>query len=99
MLSGDMRWQINIEPAAETRLASEGKNAVVFLSSKDRQRLSAPEAEGIYFQTADGLRYLVEKDFPCVHPRAGEALETPTETFDAPGDFEQRKQETESYGK
>lgn len=38
-----------------------------------------------------GVRYYIEKDFPCVHPRAIEVLETPTETFPAPEGFEQRK--------
>jgi hypothetical protein len=47
----------------------------------------------VYFQTADSapFRYFIEKDFPCVHPRAAEALEPRTETFPPPPDFEARK--------
>lgn len=90
---GGLQWRVSIQPAPETRLASDGANAVIFLSPDDRRRLAAPETEGVYFQTAEGMRYFVEKDFPCAHPRAAEALETPTETFEAPSGFERRKHE------
>ena len=93
ILTGAICWQVSIQPAAETRLSSEGQTAVLFLASNDRQRLAAPETEGVYFQMTDGLRFYVEKDFPCIHPRAAETLEPPTETFAAPPDFEQRKAE------
>jgi hypothetical protein len=37
------------------------------------------------------LRFYIEKDFPCAHPRAGEAEEAPTPTFTPPPGFEARK--------
>ncbi len=93
-MPGGVRWQVNIQPATETSLFSEQSSAILSLAPGDRQRLAEPEAEGIYFHTEDGLRYFVEKDFPCVHPHAAESLEPVTETFDAPNEFERRKMET-----
>jgi len=37
------------------------------------------------------LRWFIEKDFPCVHPRASKAAEPVTEAFAPPADFEARK--------
>ena len=68
------------------------------LSAADRARLAAPDAEGVYFQSPGGLRYVIEKDFPCVHPRGAEAREPVTETFQPPPDFERRKNEPEING-
>jgi len=49
--------------------------------------------EGVYFDRAGDppLRYFVEKDFPCAHPRAGRRNETPSETFKPPAGFEARE--------
>jgi hypothetical protein len=44
----------------------------------------------VYFSDSS-LRYYIEKDFPCLHPRPAEASESTTETFEAPSDFAQRK--------
>ncbi len=90
---GGAVWTVQLAAGEITRLASEGASAQLTLSSENLQTLAAPDTEGVYFQTEKGLRYLVEKDFPCVHPRASEALEPVTETFDAPEGFEQRKGE------
>lgn len=62
------------------------------LSSADVAKLSLPESEGVYFgDGASGcVRYLVEKDFPCVHPRPAAAAEPESETFPAPAGFDQR---------
>jgi hypothetical protein len=73
---------MRLEPADVTVLDSS-QGAVRFaLSRADLGRLSAPETEGVYFQ--DGLKYFVEKDFPCVHPRAPQTLEPKTGTFERP---------------
>lgn len=93
-LTGQTCWQVTIQAAIETALSSTGQLAVMSLAPSDRERLARPDMEGVYFQTAEGVRYLVEKDFPCIHPRAVEMLEPTTETFDAPLDFEKRKQES-----
>lgn len=63
------------------------------LSKPDLQKLADPQNEGVYFSTKgeNSFRYFIEKDFPCAHPRAGEAEETSTETFEPPPDFEERK--------
>lgn len=65
----------------------------VTLAPADIARLAAPDTEGVYFATEPEpiVRYYIEKDFPCVHPRAGEAEEVPTETFSPPPGFEDRK--------
>jgi hypothetical protein len=95
---GGISWQVRLEPGAETGFSSDGQVVVLSLSTADRERLGDPEAEGVYFQTDGGIRYFVEKDFPCVHTRAKESLEIPTETFIAPSDFERRKLESGKDG-
>ena len=90
---GGTSWQVRLETGTETQFSSDGQIVALSLSPADRERLAAPELEGVYFQTDGGIRYFVEKDFPCVHSRAKESLEVPTETFIAPGDFERRKLE------
>lgn len=92
---GGACWRVRLQPGEATQITSHDGDVVLLLSPSDRERLAVPETEGVYFQTADGLRYLVEKDFPCAHPRAAEALEPPAETFIAPDDFERRKREGE----
>ena len=92
---GGAAWDVFLRAGAQTALASEENAVHISLSAEDRERLAVPDAEGVYFQTPDGLRFYVEKDFPCAHPRAAEALEPVTETFAAPQGFEERKQETE----
>ena len=83
---------IAVDPTI-TDLAIDGGLVRLRLSATDRDRLMAPDCEGVYFQTDDSheLRYFIEKDFPCAHPRAAEALEPETETFRAPIDFVFRK--------
>lgn len=93
---GGTTWRVAVRAEAQTSLASNENAVQVALSAADRERLAAPDAEGVYFQMPDGLRYYVEKDFPCAHPRAAEALEPATETFAAPQGFEERKRETEA---
>ena len=93
-LPGGSRWAAQIVPTpGKTGLTVAGDILTLALSRADAGRLAAPDAEGVYFQH-DGdppLRYFLEKDFPCVHPRAIEALEPSTETFAEPDDFRERK--------
>ena len=96
---GGTSWEVRLEIGAETRLSSDGQVVVLSLSPADRELLADPELEGVYFQADEGIRYFVEKDFPCVHSRAKESMEMPTETFIAPGDFERRKLESGENGK
>ena len=91
---GGTAWRIAVRAGAQTVLVSEANAAHIDLSADDRERLAAPDAEGVYFQADGGLRYYIEKDFPCVHVRVAEALEPATGTFAAPPGFEERKLET-----
>ena len=87
-------WSATIRPAAPgTALLLEGSTLCLALSDVDLAQLSTPEAEGVYFQTDDEppLRYFIEKDFPCAHPRAADALEPETENFKPPPGFIARK--------
>ncbi len=87
-------WQASALPhSPKTSLAMTGAALQMTLTRDDIAQLIVPTAEGIYFVTDNqhAVRYLVEKDFPCIHPHAGEAGETPTETFAAPPGFEERK--------
>ncbi|HEX8237673.1 MAG TPA: hypothetical protein VF600_17070 [Abditibacteriaceae bacterium] len=95
-LPGGVAWSAAITPAtANTSLRFESGALCLSLGEADRQRLSTPENEGVYFQEQGepALRYFIEKDFPCAHPRAADALEPPTETFMPPAGFEERKQQ------
>lgn len=87
---GSASWVASLVPAVATQFAVVGSLATVTLSPEDCARLADPEAEGVYF-TADDFRYFVEKDFPCAHPRAAEALEPETSTFAPPPGFNERK--------
>ena len=87
-------WTVRVVPTqSETSLTADGPALTLALSRMDAAYLAEPDREGVYFQQ-DGparLRYLIEKDFPCVHPHAAEALEPPTETFAEPPGFRARK--------
>jgi hypothetical protein len=91
-------WNATVEPDpdGETRLVGAGAGSVaLYLSAADVARLADPSAEGVYFHgppdgNAEGLRYYIEKDFPCLHPRAVEAEEQ-SETFVPPLDFAERE--------
>ena len=83
-------WRATIVPdPAMTDLIFCGCEVRLCLSAADRDRLLSAETEGVYFQTNDSppLRYFIEKDFPCAHPRAADALEPVTETFAMPAGF------------
>lgn len=87
-------WSATILPGcAVTDLRLVDGDMLLHLSAADRARLAEPDAEGVYFpeEGEEGLRYCIEKDFPCAHPRASEAQEPETETFDAPPGFRERK--------
>ena len=93
-LSGGPGWETAIVPVEhETELVWVEGALHLCLSSEDCQRLAVPETEGVYFDRAGDppLRYFVEKDFPCAHPRAADAMEKPSETFNPPPGFEARK--------
>ena len=84
-------WRVVIRPrAGQTSLNFLGCSALLQLGDSDRALLQAPDAEGVYFER-ESFRYYIEKDFPCIHPRAGDAMEEPTETFPNPAHFADRE--------
>lgn len=91
-------WSATVrpDPGGETHLCSEDPGSLsLYLSSVDVSHLADPSAEGVYFRcplgaNPEGLRYYIEKDFPCIHPRPVEAEEQ-TETFTAPSHFVERE--------
>ena len=100
-------WSAAILPGvAETSVQIVGGSLLIRLAYQDLHALCEPDCEGVYFTSQeDGIkdavvegsveravRYYIEKDFPCVHPRTSETMEPSTETFPAPEGFEQRKQ-------
>ena len=83
-------WRVVVRTGPVNRLYSEAPGAVeLVLDSESAQSLASPEIEGVY-PTIDGVRVIVEKDYPCVHPRPSAAAES-TETFPAPPGFAERK--------
>ncbi len=92
-------WQVEIVVLESSHSfvmqdTNQGNVLQLVLTENELAELAAPENEGVYFSTDSEppIRYFIEKDFPCAHPRAAEADEPATETFIAPPDFEQRKQ-------
>src|SRR4028118_328795 len=71
-LAGAQTWCAKI-------VATHGKTSLWFeegtlrlaLGTDDCKQLLEPEREGVYFQDEDtsAIRYFIEKDFPCAHPR------------------------------
>ncbi len=92
-------WSVTVEPirtneATELRMEEGGLR--LRLAPADRAHLLTPEVEGVYFclggdEHDSGVRYFIEKDFPCLHPRAMDAHEPETETFEAPAHFVEDK--------
>lgn len=89
-LPGGPAWRATIAPAPSpaSRLSGDSGALSLSLAAADLARLGDPSAEGVYFAEGD-LRYFIEKDFPCVHPRPVEVQET-TETFAPPAGFADR---------
>jgi hypothetical protein len=89
-------WNATIRPGApQTSLILEQSTLVLSLAEADLAQLSTPESEGVYFITEGELplRYFIEKDFPCAHPRAADALEPASETFAPSTDFLERNKQ------
>ena len=91
-LSDGPVWEVAIHPnAEETNLRNVGPVVHLLISREDQKKLGDPETHGIYFTThrsgRDLIRYFIEKDFPCIHPRAADAPEGPSETFPLPPGF------------
>ena len=87
------QWRVSISSAGEsTTIAMVDGVLSVNLATVDRDLLAEPEREGVYFCTPDPLsvRYYIEKDFPCAHPRPPAANDPVTETFAPPTDFKLR---------
>jgi ribonuclease inhibitor len=72
-------WKFRLEADEQTKLESRDGVVVLGLSDVDAVLLTEPSREGIYFES-DGVRFFIEKDFPCEHPRTN--LEETTPTFE-----------------
>jgi len=85
-------WRVSIATGDVTDLAMVDSVVTVTIADIDLGELAAPEREGVYFQTPEpmSVRYYIEKDFPCAHPRPPAANDPITETFAPPIDFKLR---------
>jgi ribonuclease inhibitor len=79
MLGISGAWKFSLEASEQTKLESQDGVVVLKLSDADAVLLSEPTREGVYFES-DGVRFFIEKDFPCEHPRSN--LEEVTPTFE-----------------
>ena len=91
-LSAGSAWEAAICPnAEETSLRNIGSTVYLMLSQEDQNKLATAETQGVYFTKnrsgSGSIRYFIEKDFPCVHPRPADALESASETFAPPTGF------------
>lgn len=85
------RWRATLDPSDDNaKFTFTGGDLVVRLTSAEIEQLNEPDREGVYLDD-DGIQLIVEKDFPCAHPRDGQDPDQPGETFTAPADFEARK--------
>jgi hypothetical protein len=94
-LPGAGAWSAEIHPhGGQPSLDIVGGKLRLWLTLPEVARLAEPQREGVYFETSDQppLRYYIEKDFPCVHPRTAERQEPVTETFMPDAAFLRRKQ-------
>jgi ribonuclease inhibitor len=71
-------WTISLLPTENTVLETRDGVVIFGVSNQDAASLAEPAREGVYFE-ANGIRFYIEKDFPCEHPRT--TLEESTETF------------------
>jgi hypothetical protein len=93
-LPGGGMWSASILPGLSipTRLDATGNELCLSLNDGDLDHLAEDDVEGVSFKQAGAeIRYLLEKDFPCIHPRPLHAAEPVTETFAPPAGFEARK--------
>ena len=92
---GRLDWFAAITPHRRHEIEAMQGHFVIRLSRAELAELADPANEGVYFTTDDEtpVRYCIEKDFPCAHPRSSEANEPASETFAPTPDFEQRKQQ------
>ncbi len=72
-------WKFRLESGERTKLESRDGIVIFELSGADAVLLLEPTREGVYFDV-DGVRFFIEKDFPCEHPRSN--LEETTPTFE-----------------
>jgi ribonuclease inhibitor len=72
-------WKFAVTPDEHTKLETRDGIVNFGLSSADAMLLAEPTREGVYFES-DGIRFFIEKDFPCEHPRSN--LEESTPTFE-----------------
>ena len=91
-LADGRAWQVKVVCDERTELSCENSAMVFCLSRADIEALCEPQREYVYFSQND-VRFHMEKDFSCAHPRVGEAEETPTKTFAPPDGFEERKKQ------
>jgi ribonuclease inhibitor len=75
----DGGWKFRLEAGEQTKLESRDEVVVLKLSNADAILLAEPTREGVYFESYD-VRFFVEKDFPCEHPRSN--LEEISPTFE-----------------
>ena len=94
VIPGSGSWSAEIRPRSQSSTVALKDGALCFfLADAELQTLSDSQAEGVYLHWPGQpeLRYFIEKDFPCAHPKASEALEPATETFKPVAGFEERK--------
>jgi hypothetical protein len=82
--AGTGSWACRIQPGGDISEATgDGSEFILHLSGNDLSRLAAPDTEGVYFSSTEPkLKFFIEKDFPCDHPRAPEVREPDAQTFD-----------------
>jgi ribonuclease inhibitor len=72
-------WKFRLEADEQTKLETRDGIVIFELSGADAMLLLEPTREGVYFES-DSVRFFIEKDFPCEHPRSN--LEEITPTFE-----------------
>ena len=87
-------WDACLRIGQTSSLTMDSNQIVISLSPADQLKLEEIGEEGVYFKTSNGVRYFIEKDFPCAHPHNEQACEEESERFTPTAEFERRKAAT-----
>jgi hypothetical protein len=93
---GNGSWEAYLSVGEETQFWIEKMMLQISISGSALHELADPKNEGVYFvtggppQAPHPIKYFIEKDFPCAHPRTSQAEEK-AETFAPTREFESRK--------
>lgn len=91
-LADDNGWRVSLEIGAAAQFLIDGAAVRILIAKSDVSALAEPDREGIYFDADQqgGVKFFIEKDFACAHPRPANGFDPETDTFPSPPGFKSR---------